>query len=98
MVQQLSLIFNAFFLVCFAFLAVLQLLLAIRHKTIVFGVFMVAGCIGEAIGYAGRILLQKGQPIGGAMDLCFLFFSPALVSTCSIPAPDSELLPKSFLK
>jgi hypothetical protein len=48
---------NAFFVASFALLAVMHLGLGIRGKTWFFCGVMIAGCIGEAIGYAGRILL-----------------------------------------
>jgi hypothetical protein len=55
---------NAAFLVVFAVLAIIQLYLAIRYR--VWGAFaggLMAGCVTEAIGYAGRVLQGHGDGI-----------------------------------
>lgn len=60
---------NAFFIAMFAILAVVHLGATFRWKTWFFGGVMVAGCLGEGIGYAGRVILNR-NPVS---SLTFLF-------------------------
>ena len=50
---------NAFFVAAFAVLAIAHATFGIRRKTWFFGVVMVMGCVGEAIGYGGRIMMHS---------------------------------------
>lgn len=49
----------------YAICAIVQVILGFRYKTWGFMVAMVLGCIGEIIGYAGRIMLNQ-HPWGQA--------------------------------
>jgi hypothetical protein len=51
--------FNALFVAIFALCAILQFMLGIRAKTYFFCYVLVLGCTGEAIGYAGRIIMHS---------------------------------------
>jgi hypothetical protein len=46
---------DAFFLAIFAILTLSNLILGLRFRTYTYTVAMVFGCLGEAIGYVGRI-------------------------------------------
>ena len=74
-----SLSFNSFFVAFFALSALSQLLFAIKYKTYLYGGFVVCGCIGEAIGYGGSIMLHLNpySDIGFEMQISCLIFSPA---------------------
>jgi hypothetical protein len=50
---------NAFFIAAFALCALVQLFLGTRYKTYFFAYVITMGCIGEAIGYGGRIIMHS---------------------------------------
>jgi len=54
-----SLPLNAFFIAIFSLCALLHVFLGIRAKTWFFAYAVTAGCIGEAIGYGGRIIMHS---------------------------------------
>lgn len=50
---------NAFFIAIFALAAIIQLFLGTRYKTYFYAYVITAGCIGEAIGYGGRVIMHS---------------------------------------
>jgi hypothetical protein len=60
-----SLPLNALFVTIFALCAQFQFISGIRAKSRFFCYVLVLGCTGEAIGYAGRIIMQSNP-------VCFL--------------------------
>jgi hypothetical protein len=69
---------NAFFCAYFAIFTVVNLILAFRYKTWVFGRFVAIGCLSEVIGYIGRIILH-GNPWSSAgfeIQICTLIMAP----------------------
>ncbi|KAI9828621.1 MAG: hypothetical protein M1832_001724 [Thelocarpon impressellum] len=73
---------NVFFLVCFAILAIVQLAQGLRWKTWSYTVAMFFGAAGCAIGYGGRVMLNKDafDPVGFNVQICCLIISPAFIS------------------
>ena len=73
-----SLPLNALFVAIFALCALLQIILGIRAKTYFFCYVLVLGCTGEAIGYAGRIIMHSNPvsyfplPNPNQLRMCFL--------------------------
>lgn len=75
---------NAFFVAAFAILSVLNIVLGLglRQRTCTYMVAMTCGCVGESVGYIGRILLH-GDPWGNSgfeIQICLLIVSPAFFS------------------
>lgn len=70
---------NAFFLAWFALFAMIQSYQAVCYRAWVFSTFMIVGCLGEAIGYVGRILLHDNpwSNDGFEIQISTLIFSPA---------------------
>jgi hypothetical protein len=50
---------NAFFIAMFVLFALAQIFLGTRHKTYFFAYAITMGCIGEAIGYGGRVIMHS---------------------------------------
>jgi hypothetical protein len=50
---------NAFFIGVFAICALLQIFLGTKYKTYFFAYVITLGCMGEAIGYGGRIIMHS---------------------------------------
>ena len=48
---------NAFFAAFFALCFIVQLVLGIRYKTCTYMIALCLGCLGEAVGYGGRIMM-----------------------------------------
>lgn len=69
---------NAFFCAYFASFTVVNLILAFRYKTWVFGRFVSLGCLSEMIGYIGRIILHSNpwSNVGFEIQICTLIFAP----------------------
>ncbi|ESZ91988.1 hypothetical protein SBOR_7645 [Sclerotinia borealis F-4128] len=76
-----SLGLNAFFLAFFALAGIFHLAVGIRYKTHFFGIVITLGCIGEVIGYLGRILLHNNpwSGIGFEIQIACLIFSPSFM-------------------
>jgi hypothetical protein len=70
---------NAFFLAVFALFALIHIPLFIRYKTWFYGIAIAMGCIGEAIGYGGRIIMHS-NPVSS--DLLPAHSIPALFFDC----------------
>lgn len=73
---------NAFFLAIFAILTLSNLVLGLRFRTYTYTVAMFFGCLGEVIGYVGRVLLHSNpySQVGFEMQICCLIISPAFTS------------------
>ncbi|KAH5420885.1 hypothetical protein HBI25_186610 [Parastagonospora nodorum] len=70
--------FAAFFAVCFFW----QLYCGIRYRTWTFMIGLCLGCIGEAVGYGGRIMMYNDVFDNDAfiIQICCLIISPTFVS------------------
>jgi hypothetical protein len=73
---------NGFFAGFFGLCALINIALALRYKTWTFGIAMTLGCVGEVIGYIGRILMWNNpfDEAGFQMQICCLIISPAFMS------------------
>lgn len=73
---------NAFFIALFSTAAITQLALGFRYRTWTYCIAMVCGCVAEALGYAGRIMLHS-DPFGEAgfnLQICLLTLAPAFLA------------------
>ncbi|KAG8532497.1 uncharacterized protein KY384_002374 [Bacidia gigantensis] len=70
---------NAFFLALFAACLVAHTYLGLRYKTWTYLIALWFGCLGEALGYAGRIILHHNPWDGNGFDIqiCCLIICPA---------------------
>jgi hypothetical protein len=77
-----SLAFNAFFLAFFASLALVHAYLGIRGRTYFFAHMLTLGCISEALGYAGRVMMWQNAFNATAFNLQIscLIFAPSFVA------------------
>ncbi|KAF1941692.1 RTA1-domain-containing protein [Clathrospora elynae] len=73
---------NAFFAAFFGLCLIIQIGLGIRYKTWTFMIALGLGCLGETIGYIGRIMLYNNpyDQLGFQIQICCLIISPAFVS------------------
>jgi hypothetical protein len=73
---------NAFFTAFFGICLVWHLIAGIRYKTWTYMIALGFGCLGEALGYAGRIMLWNNpyDDLGFQIQICCLIISPAFVS------------------
>ncbi len=53
---------NSFFAAFFGLCLIVQLVLGFRYKTWTYMIVLSLGCIGEAVGYAGRIIMLDTCP------------------------------------
>ncbi|KAJ8064733.1 hypothetical protein OCU04_007051 [Sclerotinia nivalis] len=76
-----SLGLNVFFLVFFVLAAIFHLTTSTRYKTYFFSLAITIGCLGEVVGYLGRILLHANpwSGIGFEIQISCLIFSPSFV-------------------
>ncbi|KAL1592265.1 hypothetical protein SLS60_011342 [Paraconiothyrium brasiliense] len=77
-----SLGWNAFFAAAFALAFILQIGLGIRYKTWTYMIGVGLGCLGETIGYIGRILMHNNPYDNGGftIQIVLLIFSPAFLA------------------
>lgn len=77
-----SLGINAFFVAFFAISALLQVCLGLWYNIYVFSCVIAAGCVGEAVGYGGRILLHSNpySSLGFKIQISCLVISPAIIA------------------
>ena len=70
---------NAFFLALFITLLIAQLYLGIRYRTWTFAFALSCGCLVEAVGYVGRLMLHHNpfSNNGFTMQICCLIMGPA---------------------
>lgn len=73
---------NGFFAGYFGLCLLIQLILGVRYKTWTYLIALGLGCLGELIGYIGRIMLYNNpfDSIGFQIQICCLIISPAFVS------------------
>lgn len=74
---------NAFFAAFFGFCFLIQLGLGIKYRTWTYLIALGFGCVGEMIGYIGRIMLNENpyaENGGFEMQICCLIISPAFIS------------------
>lgn len=73
---------NAFFAAFFGLALVIQLYFGIRHKTWTYMIAVGSGCLAEAIGYIGRILMNNNPyDMGGfTIQVVLLIFAPAFLA------------------
>ncbi|KAL6710144.1 hypothetical protein ACN47E_009935 [Coniothyrium glycines] len=73
---------NGFFAAFFGLCLIIQIALGIRYKTWTFMIALGLGCVGELIGYIGRIMLYKNpyDELGFQIQICCLIIAPAFVS------------------
>lgn len=73
---------NSFFVALFASAAIVQTAQGIRYRTWTYCTAMVLGCVSEALGHAGRIMLHD-DPFGDAgfnLQICLLTLAPAFLA------------------
>lgn len=77
-----SLGWNAFFAAAFGLAFILQVILGIRYKTWTYMIGVGLGCVGELIGYIGRIQLHDNpySNNGFTIQIVLLIFSPAFLA------------------
>lgn len=70
---------NSFFLALFTTLLGANLFLGLRFKTWTFTLALVCGCLVEAVGYIGRLILRQNpfSNLGFTMQICCLIMGPA---------------------
>lgn len=73
---------NAFFAAFFGLCLIVQLGLGIKYRTWTFMIALGFGCLGELIGYIGRILLYNNpfDNLGFQIQICCLIISPAFIA------------------
>jgi hypothetical protein len=73
---------NGFFAGFFGLCAIIHVILGIRYKTWSVMAAMAVGCLGETIGYIGRIMMWDNpfDEEGFQMQICCLIIAPALIS------------------
>lgn len=77
-----SLPWNGFFAAAFALAFILQVGLGIRYKTWTYMIGVGLGCLGETIGYIGRIQMHNNpyDNNGFTIQIVMLIFSPAFLA------------------
>lgn len=73
---------NAAFAGFFSLSLILNIVLGMRYKTWAYGIAMSLGCIGEIVGYIGRIIMWNNpfDEAGFQMQICCLIIAPAFIS------------------
>jgi hypothetical protein len=74
---------NAFFAAIFGVCLLVQLVLGIKYRTWTYMVALGFGCLGEVIGYVGRLMMHNNpyaENGGFEMQICCLIISPAFIS------------------
>jgi len=73
---------NVFFAVIFGLCGLIQLGLGIRYRTWTFMIALTLGCLGEVIGYAGRLIMNNNpyDENGFTTQICCLIISPAFIA------------------
>lgn len=77
-----SLGFNSFFIAFFALFAIVHAALGIVGRTYFFAYVLTLGCISEALGYGGRIMLWQNpfNSTGFELQISCLIFAPSFVA------------------
>lgn len=73
---------NAFFAAFFGLCCIANLVFGIRYKTWTFMIALCLGCLGEVVGYIGRILMNDNPYHGSAFEIQItcLIISPAFIA------------------
>lgn len=72
---------NAILMIVFIFCTLAQIGLAVKYRTISFGIVVGTGCVMEVIGYAGRIMLNKNVwGSGMALQAVMLVVAPSFLA------------------
>ncbi|KAL8869413.1 MAG: hypothetical protein Q9174_004289 [Haloplaca sp. 1 TL-2023] len=73
---------NVFFAVIFGICLIAQLYQNIKYRTWTYLVAMGFGCVGEVVGYAGRIIMHDNpwDETGFQMQICCLIIAPAFIT------------------
>lgn len=73
---------NAFFCALFAICCIANIGLGIRYRTWTYLIALGFGCLGEAVGYIGRIMLHDNpwSNNGFEIQICCLIISPAFIA------------------
>jgi hypothetical protein len=73
---------NTIFLVIFGILTIAQLVLGIRARLRAFTFAVSLGCLGEAIGYGGRLMMNSNpwSSTGFKIQICCLILSPSFLA------------------
>jgi len=73
---------NAAFAGFFSLCLVVNIVIGMRYKTWTYGIAMSLGCIGETVGYIGRIIMWNNpfDTAGFQMQICCLIIAPAFIS------------------
>lgn len=77
-----SLAANAFFAAIFGLCMVLQFIFGFKYRTWTYMIGVGVGCLGEMIGYIGRIMLHNNpyDELGFQIQICCLIIAPAWIS------------------
>ncbi|KAG0647624.1 Efflux pump [Hyphodiscus hymeniophilus] len=83
---------NAFFCAYFATFTIVNLILAFRYQTWVFGTLVILGSLSEFIGYIGRIIMHSNpwSNVGFEMQICCLIFAPVSASFYHSDIPHAQ--------
>lgn len=73
---------NAFFAAFFGVFMLINVFFGIRYRSWSFLVAMSLGCLGESLGYVGRVLLNDNpfDEVGFNIQICCLTLAPALIA------------------
>jgi hypothetical protein len=73
---------NAFFAAFFFICMIIQVIFGIKYKTWTYMIALGLGCLGEGVGYVGRVLLWNNpwDELGFQIQICCLIISPAFVA------------------
>ncbi|CZT46386.1 related to phospholipid-translocating ATPase [Rhynchosporium secalis] len=73
---------SVFFIAIFALIALIQLGLGFKKRTYFYSIAIALGCIGEAIGYGGRLMMHDNpySDIGFKIQISCLIVAPAFVA------------------
>ncbi|KUJ19710.1 RTA1-domain-containing protein [Mollisia scopiformis] len=73
---------NAFFVAAFAALVIPQIIIGTWKKQYFYSYAIACGCIGEAIGYGGRVMMHSNpyKDIAFTIQISCLIFSPAFIA------------------
>lgn len=73
---------NAFFCALFGLCLIANLILGIRYRTWTYMIALGFGCLGEALGYVGRIMLHNNpwSNTGFNIQICCIIIAPAFIT------------------
>ena len=73
---------NAFFAAILGIFMIVNAVFGIRYRSWTFLVAMVLGCLGECIGYVGRVILNDNpfSEVGFNIQICCLTIAPAFIT------------------